>query len=67
MKSIGDPASKVPADQRLAQFEEFMREQEGLIGQQAEFSDEQLIDLVNKGYIKKETAAEVYKRMHRGK
>lgn len=67
MKSIGDPASKVPAEQRLAQFEEFMRDQEALIAQQGEFSDEQLIDLVNKGYINKNTAAEVYKRMHRGK
>lgn len=66
MDEIGNPASKIPAEQRLAKFEEWLRGQESLIAQSGKFSDEQLIDLVNEGYIGKETAAKVYKRMHSG-
>lgn len=67
MKSIGDPSSSVPAEQRLAQFDEWLRDQEALIAQEAELTPEELIDKVSQGYISKETAAKVYKRMHRGK
>ena len=67
MKSIGDPSSEVPAEQRLAKFDEWLREQEGLIAQEAELTPEELIDRVSEGYISKETAAKVYKRMHGGK
>lgn len=66
MDEIGNPASKIPAEQRLAKFEEWLHGQESLIAQSGKFSDEQLIDLVNQGYIGKETAAKVYKRMHSG-
>jgi hypothetical protein len=67
MKSIGDPSSEVPAEQRLAKFDEWLREQEALIAQEAELTPEELIDKVSEGYISKETAAKVYKRMHGGK
>ena len=67
MRSIGDPSGEVPAEQRLAKFDEWLREQEALIAQEAELTPEQLIDKVSEGYISKETAAKVYKRMHGGK
>ena len=67
MRSIGDPSSEVPAEQRLAKFDEWLREQEALIAQEAELTPEELIDKVSEGYISKETAAKVYKRMHGGK